>query len=380
MSIPSTASWPSHSVTLITQFTLSRLPRFERMVKEWTGPLSITIYLTDFSDIELLRSYLIDEEHLSIFRKVALTIVKPDYSISEEALRTRLRYPINKLRNLALQIAPTDYVLVVDVDFVPSPHMHQILITRGIPLIQYPSAPPSSPTLRKTAVVVSAFILSPSHSGESYPSTPVELASLLSSSPPQATLTDENAGHGPSLPSLLFSPSSPKTVRPYLINSSPFPPPAWSYDICYEPQWEPYYLLHRASHPLYDERFTDQGGDKQSHALLLNALGYEFKVLRDVWFLHPAKSKGEAGVDEWPSARLVEQEGEGEQRGGGGQLNPTHFSIGQRESNRFRYFEDFVPEMERIWGWNFRAARGCSARLVGWRSFGKVKGGAVFGL
>lgn len=390
LEVPSIHVWPSDAVTLVTQFSISRLARFERTLREWHGPLSIAIYLTDEADISTLISYLTPTT-LERWNKVAVTVVKPDYSISQEALTLRLRYPINRLRNLALSLAPTPYVLVTDADFVPSPHMHSILQTRGVPLIAHSPTTLSSqsPTLHRTAIVISAFALTSSFpSGAAYPSTPSELSSALSSNPPLATLTDPNAGHGPSSPSLLFS------LSPVSSLTSPTDP-SWSFPICYEPQWEPYYLLHRASHPLYDERFTDQGGDKQSHALLLNALGYEFRALRGVWFMHPpkggsgvggGKTEGEtvAGeedeIDEaWPSARLVDPELE--ERGEEEDHDPTHFNArAQKDGRRFRYFQDFLPEMEQAWGANVRWPRGCGAgEVANGRSFGRARLGSVFG-
>lgn len=371
---PSPKLWPQDAVTLVTQFTLSRLERFERTLREWDGPISVAIYLTDAADVDRLETYLSDEQKRLAFRDLALTLVKPDYAINEAALVERLRYPINKLRNLALALAPTLYVVVTDADFVPSPKMHQLLRSRGVPLITHPTSHTPSPTLRRTAIVVSAFVLSTAHVG-AYPATATELATLLDARPPLATLTDVNAGHGPSLPSLLFQTSSPRLVSPAM-----WPPRRWAYEVCYEPQWEPYYLLHRPSHPLYDERFTDQGGDKQSHTLLINALGYEFKILRDVWFMHPAKggANDSLELEEWPSARLVESDHE--ERGKEEVLvDPAHFSKAQIDVERFRYFQDFLPEMERDWGSNVRWPRGCNARTV-WRgSFGRAGSVTIFG-
>ncbi|KAK4699557.1 hypothetical protein P7C70_g6705, partial [Phenoliferia sp. Uapishka_3] len=380
LTIPCLRTWPAEAVTLVTQFSVSRLRRFERITSTWDGPLSITIYLTDAADISTLESHLLSSPTaLAAYRSLALTIIKPDYSISEAALINRLRYPINKLRNLALNLAPTSYVLVTDADFVPSPRMHSILQTRGVPLIANPTLATASPTLRRTAVVISAFVLS-SASNTTYPTTPLALQSALESHPPLISLTDPNAGHGPSLPSLLLTPP----FSPHLPSSSnAIPPKHWSYDICYEPQWEPYYLLHRPSHPLYDERFSDQGGDKQSHTLLLNALGYEFKALRDVWFMHPPKGvppvEGEEVVDEeWPSARLVDPARLVEDHSL--ENDPRHFSVAQKDQKRFRYFEDYVPEVERLFGRNFRWPRGCEAGVVGVRSFGRARAGVVFGM
>lgn len=284
--------------------------------------------------------------------------------------------------------------------------MHALLVQRGVGLINERHAKragdrSASPTLKRTAVALSAFALAPGFSA-AYPSTPAALARLVFDvDPPLATLTDANAGHGPSMPSLLL-----RAGRTSHRHAAKDLPPDWAFPVAYEPQWEPYCLLHRASHPLYDERFSDQGGDKQSHALLLNALGFEFFVLRDVWFMHPPKrlwAKDDAAgvgagtaadeIDEaWPGARLVSKaKGKAAVAGAGGVADeaeareadhdPAHFSHAQRDASRFRYFQDFLPEMEASWGSNVRWPRGAGARVVsGGRSFGRAGARGVFGL
>lgn len=385
LEVPAAEKWSSDDVTLVTQFSVSRLPRFERTMKAYDGPLATTIYLTDEIDIATLEKHLQDQDTLRRWETVALAVVKPDYSIQQDALLKRLRYPINRLRNIAMTLAPTSYLFVTDADFVPSPRMHETLRSKGVPLIAHSSTSPRdhSPTLQRTAIALSAFALAPNFTG-AYPSTSADLYIALHSVPPMASLTDKNAGHGPSMPSLLF----PKPLLPPAMLALHKPPPAlshWSFPICYEPQWEPYYLLHRASHPLYDERFTDQGGDKQSHALLLNALGFEFRVLRDVWLVHPPKkTPGTAYSDDldeaWPSARLVDPELE--DRDEGEDHDPAHFNTrAQRDERRFRYFQDFLPEMEKTWGRNVRWPRGCGASDVARGStFGRQKTHAMFGV
>ncbi|GAA5820447.1 hypothetical protein JCM3770_003381 [Rhodotorula araucariae] len=383
--IPSRAPFAPTDVTLVTQLSVSRIDRFERMLAAWDGPLSVAIYLVDEADIDTLETHYVSSALLSAWERVSLVVVKPDYSISEEALLTRLRYPINHLRNLALSMAPSPYTLVVDVDFVPSPDMHSVLSSHGVPVIERPSSRSSrSPTLRRTAVVIPTFALSAAFGG-AYPNTTSELEALFTADPPIASLTDANAGHGPTLPSLLFA--YPPTSRHAPLGALD---PGASYEVCYEPQWEPYYLVARASHPLYDERFTDQGGDKQAHALVLNALGFEFRVARDVWVVHPPKT--DRAAEAWPAARLVqrrgrpehaaaeEDDGDGEGEGADGEAS-EHFNLAaQRDESRFRYFQDFLPEMERAWGRNVRWPHGCDARVVGARSFGRARVGTAFGL
>ncbi|GAA5896869.1 hypothetical protein JCM6882_005054 [Rhodosporidiobolus microsporus] len=383
--VPPSIPPPNRSITLVTQFTLSRIARFERMAQAWDGPLSATIYLTDSSDIETLETHLASPSLPSAWKKVALTLVKPDYSLSEDALLNRLRYPINKLRNLAITAAPSPYLLVVDVDFVPSPGMASILSSRGIPLLTRPSSRNSrSPTLHRTALVIPTFALALTFNG-TFPMSVPDVEALYTATPPQATLTDANAGHGPTQSSLFFS-SPPKAFGTEPLDKIQ---PTSSYPVCFEPQWEPYYLLARSSHPLYDERFTDQGGDKQSHAALLNALGYEFRVMRDVWVMHPPKR--DRSEEEWPAARLVRAGGKPD--GSEADLKhldeaaertedpDDHFNLAaQKDEARFRFFQDFLPEMEQAWGSNFRWPGGCGAHKVGERTFGRAKAHSVFGL
>ncbi|KAK4056603.1 hypothetical protein OIO90_002451 [Microbotryomycetes sp. JL221] len=396
LGLPGAQQWRPDSVTLVTQLSVSRLSRFERILKSWDGPVAVSIYLTDQDDVDVLERHLAkrDSKSKARWRDVAITIVKPDYTITQKALIKRLRYPINKLRNLALLSATSAYVVVVDADFVPSPRMHEVLRTRGVAIIQEEASRRRhgrSPTLQKTAIVVSAFTLTSAHEG-SFPLKPSELADALEAHPPQAQLTDRNAGHGPSMPSLLLMHST--FAKPLTSTSSPTRP-WWSFNVCFEPQWEPYYLIHRASHPLYDERFSDQGGDKQSHAILLNSFGFEFKVLRDVWFMHPKKvvtpandasqGTGDNGdhVDErWPSARLIDPNLDQENDGAAGGAQQDHFNFhAQKDEQRYRYFQNFLAEMASRSGNNFRWPRSCDARTVARsKMFGKSQALVAFGL
>ncbi|GAA5847740.1 hypothetical protein JCM9279_005013 [Rhodotorula babjevae] len=401
--LPSSAPVAPTDVTLVTQLSVSRLSRLDRLLAAWDGPLSAAIYLVDEADIVTLSAHLSPTRMRSPeWQRVSLVVLKPDFSVHEEALLARLRYPINRLRNLALALAPSPYVLVIDVDFVPSSNLHAVLVERGVPLIeraQHSSLGARSPTLRPVAVVVPTFALSSAFDG-TYPTSTAELEKLFTADPPVASLTDPNAGHGPTLPSLLFALASSSPDLPSRTASDP----SHSYELCYEPQWEPYYLVARASHPLYDERFTDQGGDKQAHALVLNALGFEFRVVRGeegAWVLHPPKVDREE--EAWPAARLVQRHGRPERadaaggaalaRGGAAAAaaeeeegsereDDEHFNLAaQRDQSRFRYFEDWLPEAERTWGANVRWPRGCGAGVVGGgRSFGRARAASVFGL
>lgn len=382
----------------MTQLSVSRLERFDRLLQHWDGPVSATIYLVDESDLATLADYL--RSHSGLLRRVTLTVLKPSYAGDTASLLARLRYPINRLRNLAIQAALSPYVLVIDVDFVPSPNMHSLLVERAVPLIDLAdSRKDASPTLKRTAVVIPTFALAKEYDDAGgFPQTMEEVEALYRADPQLAMLTDPNSGHGPTRPNRLFH---QRARSPADVDSAPMSNPlingADSYEVCYEPQWEPYYVLARASHPLYDERFTDQGGDKQSHALVLNVLGFRFVVMRDTWVVHPPKRDAES--EAWPAARLERALSELEAReaeqdpsyssarsGTDAPTTPTeddHFNLAaQRDDSRFRYFQDFLPEMERLWGAaTARWPRGCSAEFLAQeRMFGRARPASAFGL
>ncbi|EPZ34187.1 hypothetical protein O9G_004064 [Rozella allomycis CSF55] len=132
-------------------------------------------------------------------------------------------------------------------------------------------------------------------------------------------VTDPNAGHGPTQYGTFF-----------LEDSSSH------YEVCYASQWEPYYIVS-INAPLYDERFTDQKGDKQQHALHLNAIGYKYKVLKGHYLLHLEHEKGM----EWPESLVV------------------------RDASRERidYFGDYIGELQKRFGWRVRDPK-CAKSMI----------------
>lgn len=118
------------------------------------------------------------------------------------------------------------------------------------------------------------------------------------------------------------------------------------YEVCYESQWEPYYVLPRTA-PGYDERFANQGGDKQAHALLLNVAGYRFWTSRHEFITHLAHES-----------------------------EPKWF---EERKGEFTYFEGFVPEMERVVGRSARWAK-CPAVGIGWQEERRGIVGAGWGI
>lgn len=247
---------------------------------------------------------------------MTLTLVKPNYLNKEH-----LAYPINHLRNIAITESSTEYIFVLDADFTPSANLYHYIHKRLIPYIMFQST-----KIPDTAWVVPCFAMREEYSQMALPNTYNELRQLVEKD--IAYITDPGAGHGPTLAVEVA------LVRPLLLGNP------MAYEVCFESQWEPYYVLHRTA-PLYDARFKNQGGDKQSHALQLNAEKYRFMVLREAFMVHKDHSKMV-----WPD---------------GG------FEKAQKAANQWNYFGEFMREMESLYGRNPRWPRGCSATAIGWQ-------------
>nr|CAG8436661.1 9340_t:CDS:10 [Entrophospora candida] len=312
--------FPKNVITLVSQFSANRLTRFEQAISVWPGPISVVLYLLDPEDVNQLVKYFEMDKNLYLYNRISMTIIKPNY-LSDNYLK----YPINKLRNIGIKTAPSNYIFVMDADFVPTRNLYHFSMENLIPILE---SPPNNNNdnnnnryyQKPTAFVVPCVAIHENYFGK-FPNTISELRDLYNKG--IAYITDPFAGHGPTGTQILLSHQ--------LYNSNPF------YEICYESQWEPYYIISKSS-PYYDERFENQGGDKQQHALSLNALGYRFLVLKDHFIYHMDHRK------------LVWADGGLEKN--------------QKLLKDFTYFDHYIPEMQRIFGNNVRWPRGCSHPFV----------------
>lgn len=272
--------------------------------------------MTNPTDIEDLIAYFEDEGNLKLYSRVTITIVKPNYLDN-----MHLAYPINHLRNLAITESSTQFLFVIDADFTPSKDLYRYARSQVIPYAIH-----NSNHMPPTAWVVPCFAIRQQFAHLPLPEDYNELRRLVGKD--IAYITDPGAGHGPTLATQIAM------ARP-LIMGDPL-----AYEVCYESQWEPYYIVHRSA-PLYDARFKNQGGDKQSHALHLNAEGYRFMILRQVFMTHKDHPSFV-----WPD---------------GG------FEKSQKATTKWNYFVEFMQEIEYLYGKSARWPRGCSAAAIGWQ-------------
>lgn len=261
----------AHDVTVVTQCSSNHLHHLVELSERWRGPVSVAVftYDDDFSDaIDSILYYHFCSD--SVFKYVTFHLVFPisrtprdlshvaktgDFKLScsqppvvgrgRSGLNYALEgieYPHNVLRNLAINYVQTRYVLVVDVDMLPSEGLRvgfQKLLARE---------EAENMTSVRRAYVVPAFELKPGTGVPAHKSDLLRLWSLWSARP-------------------FYSEMCPKCQRPTDYErwrDLPRPPGLRvGYTMEWADPWEPFYIA-RASLPLYDERFKQYGFNRIS--------------------------------------------------------------------------------------------------------------------
>lgn len=233
----------SNSVTLISQLSIDRLQMLEPICRHWRGPMSISVYASDVDAIKLTNYF----NTYTCFRhrnNIAIHVVYTDGRF----------YPVNYLRNVALEHMVTKYAFLVDIDFLPMVDLYDYLVEAVRVL-----------GAEKRALIIPAF--------ESYlykpdfPQNKTLLLHMLEKQSLRPFRYQEWAnGH------------EPTNYEHWKTASVP-------YRIKWAPDFEPYMVLSRPF-PTYDNRFVGFGWNKVSHIMELHHAGYEFVVLPDAFIIH----------------------------------------------------------------------------------------------
>jgi hypothetical protein len=266
------------AVTLVTQCSLDRLPRLRVLLSAWGGAASIAVFLDapESSEASVDGESCVRAMLASLPMAVAArTIVSFGYdgvpkaehegspvpvpeTVAPPAARS---YPINTLRNLALDNARTELVFLLDVDFVPSASLGTALRARQ-------QALHASLSTSRSAIVVPAFEcalagggLAGGRGGARLPATKQELESLIDS----GDVSLFHVGH------------FPKGHR--ATDLARWRQADGAYQVRYEEYFEPYIIASRRFLPRYDERFVGYGLNKVSHLYQCAAEGFSFVVL-----------------------------------------------------------------------------------------------------
>ncbi|XP_039299350.1 beta-1,4-glucuronyltransferase 1-like isoform X2 [Nilaparvata lugens] len=175
-------------------------------------------------------------------------------------------FPGNLLRNVARRATPSDHVLVLDIDMLPSDNLRQdfyeFASQRGLFR--------KSEREDKTVFVVPAFELA----AEATP--PHNKAQLLKA---------VEAGHARPFYSQLCWKCQVHTDYEAWQKELPSAELAPLFEVLWKDPWEPFYLARNAV-PFYDERFKQYGFNRISQVCELHVAGYKFSVLNNAFVIH----------------------------------------------------------------------------------------------
>jgi hypothetical protein len=290
----------SQQVTLVTQSSLDRLPRLAAQVVAYgNAPVSVALFVPslvadesgesggDAVDGEARMLDSIRQFHAQLaakgVRKMTISLLFGNSPCEREYDNM---YPINNLRNLALDAATTEMVLLVDVDFVPSPQL--ALVCGGGSRDSKRQPPPAisfadvqSFCCNGAVLVVPAFEVGTESELAVLPSTQDELASLWHERRAEGFhVSNFPKGHSPTDFERWFNASLP-------------------YAVTYQENFEPYIIARRVGLPRYDERFRGYGMNKISYLYEVeiecarhNACSYVAHAIRISTFMHLDQTVG----------------------------------------------------------------------------------------
>ncbi|CAI9725108.1 LARGE xylosyl- and glucuronyltransferase 1-like [Octopus vulgaris] len=232
-------------VTLVAQLSMDRLQMLETICRHWEGPISLALYMSDAEVQQFLR-YAVSSGILMSRKNVGYHVVYRDGQF----------YPVNYLRNVALQQVITPYVYLSDIDFLPMYGLYEYL-KKAVSMMDMKDS--------KKALIVPAF--ETQRYRLTFPKSKAELLSMLD----VGTLFTFRyhvwtKGHAPTNFAKWRTATTPYTIQ-------------------WESDFEPYIVV-AANVPVYDQRFLGFGWNKVSHIMELDAKGYELIVLPNAFMIH----------------------------------------------------------------------------------------------
>ncbi|XP_067940014.1 xylosyl- and glucuronyltransferase LARGE2s-like [Watersipora subatra] len=233
-------------VTLVAQLSIDRLGVLELLCEHWTGPMSLALYLSD-NEAQQFYDFVSNSAIISARENIGYHVI----------FKTGTHYPVNQLRNVALDNALTQYVFLTDIDFLPMANMCEYVKE---------SAALHDIQNRKLALVVPAF--QTQQYRPQLPFTKEQLKKYVDTGQVQIFRHDVwPEGHAPTNYSRWFNSSQP-------------------YPVSWQPNYEPYIVVSRERVPKYDERFFGFGWNKVSHIMEVDAQGFKMVVLPHAFIIH----------------------------------------------------------------------------------------------
>ncbi|KAF8375344.1 hypothetical protein PRIPAC_81773, partial [Pristionchus pacificus] len=239
-------------ITLVTHLTVDRFDAFNSVLESWEGPVSVAVYCTD-AELSQIEKFMKATNMGRRRKNFAMHAV----------FKAGNYYPINYLRNVALNGSNTDFVYTADIDFIPSKGLYQNLRTL------------LNSKMKKKVLIVPAFESSTSINVE-FPKTKESL------------VMEWNKGN----------------MRPFGLKKLPADLNATGYgkwkesEFPFEVKWQPGYemltVIAREAAQLYDEQLVGYGWNNISNYSNLQNEGNQFLMIPSAFTIHrPHSSSSE---------------------------------------------------------------------------------------
>lgn len=250
---------PLDSVSLVSQLTVDRLGALERMANVWQGPITAALYILRAVDVDRARAIISESP---VLRRYA-TFVFVHASSGAWAFDNLGLYPINTLRNIALNATKSEFGLFLDVDFITScsaAEAYQVLASSGYDVMMRE---------RKRVFVLPAFeVVGQSVGVDAMPRSKAALKHMVNDKLMQQVHANK------------YAPAHHATNFAKWFETSE------SYSILYEHEYEPYFVGRIADIPPWDERFVGYGYDKVVHVMTLAVQQFEIIVQPTLFVTH----------------------------------------------------------------------------------------------
>mmetsp|Transcript_8918 Transcript_8918/g.26712 ORF Transcript_8918/g.26712 Transcript_8918/m.26712 type:complete len:624 (-) Transcript_8918:135-2006(-) len=286
------------TVTVCTQLTVDRLERLEALAKTFAGPISAAMYLGFRGNITEEMDVLLQfwESSTVLQRHVDLHVVfddkKPWYAVGvNDCFHGLNPYPINFLRQFAVEHATTEWILYLEADMSTVPNAHGLIMRGWDDMMKFHQ--------KNNGMAVFTVPIYHSRFSDSReilvrtPSNKSELISMLSPGHPRPLTKMPYMSHW-KLNYREWERVSNGTFLTYHKFGNP--------KIIVTYKQEPYFIIRRQEMPPYNVMFMGMHNDKITQVKDTNVCGFQFFIHPDLYAINFNHDVGESvhpGASEW---------------------------------------------------------------------------------
>mmetsp|Transcript_21536 Transcript_21536/g.30421 ORF Transcript_21536/g.30421 Transcript_21536/m.30421 type:complete len:468 (-) Transcript_21536:104-1507(-) len=264
----------TEDITLTTHISTNKLDVFLFQLKQWNGPASCAVYITSQEDIKRLMDFV--SSNKEYLKQTSIHTMIESSSVGRY-------YPMNHLRNLALDNIQSDYFLAIDADFITDDTAHVEIKAElkkkqkfykdlhNKNLYVLPAFEHFMPSeLEKNNITV--------QTESPLPTTKPQLMQMIAENKTAPFHKYFRKGHGST------------NYQKWYTDEENF-----SYPIKYELRFEPYVIGYKRGVARYWSGFRGFGFNKYSWLFELHHMGYKYRVVRRHFTIHKNHPEGGSG-------------------------------------------------------------------------------------